>query len=85
MGQTRVYVGPHDEVEVPVLDQIVRRGETVSVTAEQATALDEQPDVWVKPNTSAAREAAPAAAAPVEPPPVTLDNQLIDRDQEVDQ
>lgn len=53
----RVYVGGHDEVEVPDLDRVVKHGESVEVTAEQAARLDEQPDNWAKPNTNAAKEA----------------------------
>jgi hypothetical protein len=52
----RIYVGPHDEVEVPALDAVVRRGEAVEVTAEQAALLDEQAANWAKPNTNKAKE-----------------------------
>lgn len=56
MSSSRVYVGPHDEVDVPDLGVTVKRGESVEVTAEQAAVLDEQPANWAKPNTNAAKE-----------------------------
>lgn len=56
----RVYVGAHDEVEVPALGAVVKRGEQVEVDADLAAALDEQPGNWAKPNTKAAKEADPS-------------------------
>jgi hypothetical protein len=51
----RVYVGPHDAVDV--LEQTVRRGEQIEVDADTAEQLDAQPDNWAKPTTKAAKEA----------------------------
>ena len=51
----RIYVGGHDEVEVPSLG-VVKRGESVEVDADMAASLDEQPTNWAKPNTKAAKE-----------------------------
>lgn len=56
----RTYVGAHDEVEVPALGAVVKRGEQVEVDADLAAALDAQPDNWAKPNTKAAKEADPS-------------------------
>lgn len=57
MAQHRVYIGGHEEVDVPLLDRIVARGEAFEVTAEQADTLDASPELWAKPNTTAAKEA----------------------------
>lgn len=50
------YVGPHDEVEIPSLGVVVKRGDTVDVSAEAAgrapdgddlgEGLLAQPDNW---------------------------------------
>lgn len=53
----RIYVGPHDEVELITTGQVVRRGESIEVDTDLAAALDEQPSNWAKPNTRAAKEA----------------------------
>ncbi len=52
----RVYVGPHDEVEIAATGQVVARGTAVEVDAELAALLDEQPTNWAKTNTNAAKE-----------------------------
>lgn len=52
----RIYVGAHDEVEVPDLNVVVKRGDSIEVTPEQAALLDDQPENWAKPNTTAAKE-----------------------------
>lgn len=51
----RVYVGVHDAVDI--FDQTVRRGDSIEVDADTAARLDDQPDVWAKPQTKAAKEA----------------------------
>jgi len=76
----RVYVGPHDEVEIADTGQVVRRGDTVEVEAGLAERLDEQPSNWAKPTTSAAKNAT-APATPDEPQPVTVDGQPIDTEE----
>ena len=53
----RVYVGPHDAVELAATGQVVKHGEQVEVDADLAAALDAQPSNWAKPNTKAAKEA----------------------------
>lgn len=53
----RIYVGPHDEVELASTGQVVRHGESVEVDADLAQSLDGQPSNWAKPNTKAAKEA----------------------------
>lgn len=53
----RVYVGPHDEVELAATGDVVRRGESVEVDADLAEALDAQPSNWAKPNTNVAKDA----------------------------
>jgi hypothetical protein len=73
----RVYVGPHDEVEIAATGDVVRRGESVEVDAELADLLDAQPDNWAKTNTNAARDVSAPTQAPAEPEPVTLDGQPI--------
>lgn len=52
----RIYVGAHDEVELPALDLVVKRGDSVDVDADTAVLLDAQPANWAKPNTKAAKE-----------------------------
>lgn len=74
----RVYVGPHDEIEISETGQVVRRGSSAEVDAEMAERLDEQPDNWAKPNTNAAKNAPASKAAPVEPDAVTVDGQPIE-------
>jgi hypothetical protein len=81
MPQHRIYLGPHDEVEVPALDgAYVRRGEPVEVDDEMAAQLDLQPDVWAKPNTNAAKNVEPLPEpSRLEPEDlVTLDGQPIE-------
>lgn len=56
MPVTRQYIGPFDEVEIPSLGLTVKRGGSIEVESEVAASLDEQPDVWAKPNTKAAKE-----------------------------
>jgi hypothetical protein len=73
----RVYVGPHDEVEIAATGDIVRRGDSVEVDADLAEMLDAQPDNWAKTNTNAARDVSAPPAAPADPEPVTLDGQPI--------
>lgn len=72
----RVYVGPHDEVELVETGDFVRRGESVEVDAELAARLDEQPTNWAKPSTKAAKSA-PKPKHPAEPDQVTIDGQSI--------
>jgi hypothetical protein len=72
----RVYVGPHDEVEVAATGDIVRRGEAVDVPEELAQQLDEQPDNWAKPTTRAAKDASAPPPAPPQPA-VTFDGHTI--------
>lgn len=74
----RVYVGPHDEVELAATGALVRRGESVEVDADLAEQLDAQPENWAKPNTNAAKDAPKSAASPPEPESVTLDGQPIE-------
>lgn len=76
----RIYIGPHDEVELPAADAIVRRGESVEVDADLAEQLDEQPDNWAKPNTNAAKSAPKPKNNPAEPDAVTVDGQPIEED-----
>lgn len=49
---TRTYTGPHDEVEVPALGLVVKQGEQIEVSADDAKLLDEQPDNWSKATAS---------------------------------
>ena len=53
----RVYVGPHDEVELPALGLVVKHGDAIEVESDLAALLDDQPTNWAKPNTNAAKEA----------------------------
>lgn len=58
------YVGPHDEIET-VLDGkpvVLRHGESIDVSAEQADGLLEQTTNWAKSSTKAAKAAADDAA-----------------------
>lgn len=72
----RVYVGPHDEVELAATGQVVRRGESVDVDADLAEQLDAQ-DTWAKPTTKVAKNTGvPPEGAP-EPDPVAIDGQPI--------
>jgi hypothetical protein len=73
----RVYVGPHDEVEIAATGDVVRRGDSVEVDAQFAELLDAQPDNWAKPNTNAARDVSAPTAAPADPEPISLDGQSI--------
>lgn len=73
----RIYVGPHDEVELAATGQVVRRGEPVEVDPDLAEQLDEQPANWAKPNTNAAKDAPKPKASPPDPAPVTFDGQSI--------
>jgi hypothetical protein len=73
----RVYVGPHDEVDLPAASAIVRRGEAVEVSAELAAQLDEQPENWADPRTSAAKTATTPPSPPA-PDATTLDGQQIE-------
>lgn len=59
----RVYVGPHDEVELIDTGDFVRRGESVEVDADLAARLDEQPDNWAKLTKAAKSAPKPAARA----------------------
>lgn len=52
----RVYVGPHDEVELIPTGQVVKRGDSIEVDSDLAAQLDEQPSNWAKPNTKVAKE-----------------------------
>lgn len=72
----RVYVGPHDEVELIDTGDFVRRGESVEVDADLAARLDEQPGNWAKPATKAAKST-PKTDPPAGPAPVTVDGQPI--------
>ena len=76
----RVYVGPHDEVEIWQTGQIVKRGEAVDVDGDLAESLDEQPDAWAKPSTKAAKSA-PKPKNPPEQEPTTVDGQPIDPEE----
>ena len=50
------YVGPHDEVEVPSLDLVVKQGEKVEVPDEAAEGFLGQ-DVWRKVAAETSKEA----------------------------
>lgn len=50
------YTGPYDEVEVPALGLIVKKGKAIVVTNADATALLRQ-DVWVEEETNSEKEA----------------------------
>jgi hypothetical protein len=80
----RVYVGVHDEVELAATGQVVKHGEQIEVDADLAKALDEQPDNWAKPQTTAAKTTPSPKASPAEPEPVTLDGQPITEEGESD-
>lgn len=41
-----VYVGPHEEVEVPEADAVVKHGDPVEVSDELAARLLDQPSNW---------------------------------------
>lgn len=59
------YVGPHDAVDVEFHPEPVARGSKVTVTAELAKALRDQPGNWRetkaprKPRKAAAKKATP--------------------------
>jgi hypothetical protein len=74
----RTYVGAHDEVELAVTGQVVRRGESVEVDADLAEQLDAQPNNWAKPNTNAAKGTPKPKNSPAEPDAVTVDGQPIE-------
>lgn len=76
----RIYVGPHDEVELAATGQTVRRGDSVEVDSDLAEQLDAQPENWAKPNTNAAKDAPKPKAALPEPDAVTLDGQPINEE-----
>ena len=50
------YVGPHDEVDVPALRQVVKHGDSVNVTNEQGAALIEQTTNWIEAKTGSKKE-----------------------------
>lgn len=53
------FVGPYEEVEVPDLRLVVKKNQTIEVTAEQAEGLLCQEDCWKK---TTATKSAPSAA-----------------------
>ena len=58
-----VYVGPHDEVDVPLFRiRGARPGVPVKVTAEQRADLLEQPDNWADPDAQPVADEVPNAA-----------------------
>lgn len=46
---TRIYVGPHDEVEIAATGQVACQGQPLEVSDELAALLDEQPSNWALP------------------------------------
>lgn len=73
----RVYIGPHDEVELAATAQVVRRGESIEVDGDLAEQLDTQPGNWAKPTTTAARDADAPPARP-DVPATTFDGLPVD-------
>lgn len=62
-----IYIGPHEEVEVPAANLIAAKGKPVSVKASVAKSLLQQEDNWREayptPKKTAAKKAAVKPAA----------------------
>jgi hypothetical protein len=56
MGTMVQYVGPFDEVEVPALGAIVKRGKPVEVDSDLAKEMLKQEDNWERPKPSTTKK-----------------------------
>jgi hypothetical protein len=56
MGTQVVYHGPFDEVEVPALGQVVKRGRPIEVDSDLAKEMLKQEDNWKRPTPSSTKK-----------------------------